>query len=186
MSPIHRPNPIISVFGASRLTPDHPGWAWAHRLGGLLAKAGYDVCTGGYEGAMEAVSRGAQEAGGHVVGVTMDIFEDGPNTFVSQEIRTADFFERLKFFTAHSAGYVVLHGGIGTLVELALVWNLKEVRLGDKPIVLVESAWRGLIGAMDRHLIYHSGSASHLLHLADTPEDAVRHLQSKISKPPPH
>ena len=69
---------MISVFGSSRAVPDDGLFKEGLEMGRLLGANGFDVTTGGYTGVMEAVSRGAAEAGAHVVGVTMSHFEDGP------------------------------------------------------------------------------------------------------------
>ena len=66
----------ITVFGGSAPQPGQPAYLEAQRLGELLAKAGYEVVTGGYMGVMEAVSRGAVEAGGRAIGVTCQEIED--------------------------------------------------------------------------------------------------------------
>jgi predicted Rossmann-fold nucleotide-binding protein len=53
---------IITVFGSSRPAEGHADYIEALELGRALAAAGFGVCTGGYSGVMEAVSRGAREA----------------------------------------------------------------------------------------------------------------------------
>src|SRR5439155_24551030 len=101
----------------------------ACELGGELARAGADVITGGYSGAMEACSQGAHHAGGHVVGVTVELFESrGPaNRYVRERLHTADRFERLRTIIEPADGYITLPGSIGTLTELFLTWTLLSV-----------------------------------------------------------
>ncbi len=66
----------ITVFGGAQPKEGTPAYEEARTLGTLLAQRGHTVLTGGYMGTMEAVSRGACEAGGHVIGVTcIDIEE---------------------------------------------------------------------------------------------------------------
>ena len=68
--------------------PGQPAYLEALHLGELLAKAGHEVVTGGYMGVMEAVSRGAAEAGGNVIGVTCKDIENwrpiDPNRWVTE------------------------------------------------------------------------------------------------------
>ena len=81
----------ISVFGGSKPKEGETAYSEAMELGKLLAQRGHTVLTGGYIGTMEAVSRGASEAGGHVIGVTCEDIEDWrgvrPNQWVKEEIR---------------------------------------------------------------------------------------------------
>jgi uncharacterized protein (TIGR00730 family) len=140
----------ITIFGSSRVRPGSPDYAQGLRLGQALAERGYDVVTGGYNGVMEAVSRGAKEAGGLVIGVTVDViarnFQLQPNSWLDQEIRTTALLERIDKLVELGNGYVVLPGGSGTLVELAAVWNLAAVgALHGKPIVVVGQTWERVL-----------------------------------------
>src|SRR5205809_6087626 len=89
----------ITVFGGSRVEPDSDEYHSAQELGRALAERGFSVVTGGYNGVMEAVSRGAKEAGGQVIGVTVEViarnFERAVNEWVDQEIQTTALLERI-------------------------------------------------------------------------------------------
>ncbi len=97
----------ITVFGSARPNPGDPDYAQAMQLGQMIAKAGHTVLTGGYVGTMEAVSRGANEAGGHVIGVTCDEVEKyrpgGANPWVMEEWHFRTLFERLPRFSLTNA-----------------------------------------------------------------------------------
>ena len=137
---------VVAVFGSGSAPPDHPVLAEAERLGQLLAEAGFTLMNGGYGGTMEAASRGAQQAGGNVIGVTMDLFTPGlqPNQWLTKERRVKDFFPRLKHLTGADA-FVVLRGGIGTLTEATLVWSLLQTgQVSPRPFVFVGEGWHGL------------------------------------------
>ena len=88
----------VAVFGSALAPPDHPVLAEAERMGQLLAQAGFTLMTGGYSGTMEAASRGAHQAGGHVIGVTMDLFAPRlqPNRWLTRERRVKDFFPQAR------------------------------------------------------------------------------------------
>src|SRR5258708_39008283 len=109
----------VTIFGGSRVEPDSDEYLAAQQLGRALAERGFSVVTGGYNGVMEAVSRGAKEAGGHVIGVTVDVsaknFERVPNAYVDKEVRTAALLERLDKLVALVAAYVERPGRQGTL-----------------------------------------------------------------------
>jgi uncharacterized protein (TIGR00730 family) len=143
----------VTVFGGSRVEPDSDEYLSAQELGRALAERGFSVVTGGYNGVMEAVSRGAHQAGGHVIGVTVDIIAKNPdrvpNSFVVQEVRTAALLERIDKLVELGAAYVVLPGGAGTLAELGVVWNLALLgALEDKPIVVVGTGWERVLRTM--------------------------------------
>jgi uncharacterized protein (TIGR00730 family) len=147
----------VTIFGGSRVEQDSDEYLAAQRLGQQLAQHGFDVVTGGYNGVMEAVSRGAHEAGGHVIGVTVDViarnFERVPNSFLSQEVRTAFLLERIDKLVELGAAYVVLPGGAGTLAELGIVWNLALFgALQDKPLIVVGRGWERVLKVMVEEL----------------------------------
>ena len=137
----------ISVFGGSSPKPQEPAYQEAYILGQLIGKAGHTVLTGGYIGTMEAVSRGAAEAGGHVIGVTCDEIESwrsvGPNPWVKEEIRIPTLRERVdKLISACDAAFA-LPGGVGTLVEIAVMWNMIQTQaITPRPLILIGQGWK--------------------------------------------
>ncbi len=168
---------IIAVFGGRHPVAGDPEYAAALRLGSLLTSATYAVMSGGYSGIMEAVSRGASEAGGTAIGVTMEIFGDlPPNRFLTREIRTRDFFGRLEILAAKAAGFIALRGGMGTLTEVSLIWNMLQTRTIDKkPMILVGNFWRPLLRSLAEHLVI-SASDLNLLNYVDNVDEAVDFL----------
>jgi uncharacterized protein (TIGR00730 family) len=147
----------VTIFGGSRVEPHTDEYLAALQLGKALAERGFSVVTGGYNGVMEAVSRGAKEAGGHVIGVTVEViarnFERLPNAFLDQEVRTAALLERIDKMVELGAAYVVLPGGAGTLAELGIVWNLALLgALQDKPIIVVGPGWERVLRTMIEQL----------------------------------
>jgi uncharacterized protein (TIGR00730 family) len=140
----------VTVFGGSQPKEGEASYAEAYELGKLLAQAGLTILTGGYIGTMEAVSRGANEAGGHVIGVTCDDIEAWrqvrPNAWVKEERRFATLDERLAELVRGCDAAIALPGGPGTLTEIALTWNLMIVRsMPVKPLVLVGAGWRSVL-----------------------------------------
>ncbi len=136
--------PLIAVYGSATARPGEPVYALALELGRALARAGADVMTGGYSGVMEACSRGALEAGGHTVGVTVELFEArGPvNAYVRERVHTRDLFERLRTIVTRADGFIVVPGSVGTLAELFLTWNLLAAGARPAvPLVLVGEPW---------------------------------------------
>ena len=170
----------ITVFGSSRPAPASDAYETARRLGELLARAGFRVATGGYAGTMEAVSRGAREAGGHTIGVTAEVFRSAANAWVAEEIRVKTWQERLFKLVELGAGYVVLPGGTGTLVELAVVWEwLNKGFLRAKPFVILGDFWLPVV-----HAIPASELHSNPILRAATPEEAVARLLDALGTTP--
>jgi uncharacterized protein (TIGR00730 family) len=143
----------ITVFGGSLPQPGSPAYQEAYELGSLIGKAGHTVLTGGYIGTMEAVSRGASEAGGHVVGVTCEEIEKWravkANAWVQEERRFNTLQERLNELVHACDAAIALPGGPGTLTEIALTWNLMIVAsIPKKPLILVGGGWKAVFDEM--------------------------------------
>ena len=173
MTPV---KPLITVFGGSRCKPDAAEYRDAVILGRLLAGRGFTVVCGGYGGTMEAVSRGAREAGGKVMGVTVELFRGTPNDFITQEHRAPDLYRRLQRLIHSSAGYVALRGGMGTLAEVAIVLNqLGAGILPPRPMILLGGCWPPVLGAWKQNLAVKPRDLQ-WVHFAGSPEDAVHRL----------
>ncbi|MFM8828515.1 MAG: LOG family protein, partial [Actinomycetota bacterium] len=110
----------------------------AGRAGRLLGEHGWTVATGGHDGAMAAVSRGAREAGAHVVGVTMPGPQGrSPNAWVAEERPADDLFARLRMLLDADA-WIAVAGGVGTLAEIAVAWNLMQnAHVAVRPLIVV-------------------------------------------------
>jgi uncharacterized protein (TIGR00730 family) len=142
-----RTTKVITVFGSSRPREGDGDYAEARALGAALAEQGFAVCSGGYGGVMEAVSRGAKEAGGRVIGVTADFFAMAKvNRWVDEEIRVASWEQRLFRLIELGDGFVACKGGTGTLVELAVVWEMLNKRvMAHKPFVVLGDFWQPVV-----------------------------------------
>lgn len=139
----------VSVFGGSQPKEGSSAYVEAQELGRRLAERGYVVLTGAYMGTMEAVSRGAAEAGGHVVGVTCEDIESwrpiGPNAWVREERRRKTLLDRLQGLIEGCDAALALPGGPGTLTEIALTWNLMIIgSLHRRPLILIGNGWQAI------------------------------------------
>lgn len=175
----------IAVFGSGSLPPDHPVLAQAERLGHLLAEEGFTVICGGYGGTMEAASRGAQQAGGQVIGVTMDLFTPRlqPNCWLTKERRVKDFFPRLKRLTG-ADGFVLLRGGIGTLTEATLTWSLLQTgQISPRPFIFVGDEWHRLFDAF-RAETFMTEKDFALATVVGSVDDALAVLKDALSPAP--
>jgi uncharacterized protein (TIGR00730 family) len=175
----------IALFGSGSAPADHPVLAQAERLGRLLAEAGFTLVCGGYGGTMAAASRGARQAGGQAIGVTMDLFSPRlqPNEWLTEEQRVSDFFPRLQRLTA-ADGFVALRGGIGTLTEVALTWSLLQTgQIPPRPFVFVGEEWPRLFAAFRAETFMGERDFA-LATVVDTVDQAVAVLQDALAPSP--
>jgi hypothetical protein len=175
----------VTVFGSSRPREGDADYEVARLLGRALAESGYSVCSGGYGGVMAAVSRGAKERGGKTYGVTAEFFKAKLNPWVDVEMRVKTWQERLFELIRVADGFVACKGGTGTLVELAVVWEMlnKSVMTG-KPFAVLGDFWQPILDRVREVELGHPapwGEANgRLVHVAATPEDVVRHFKEKL------
>ncbi len=174
----------ITVFGGAQPKEGSAAYEEARELGALLAQRGHAVLTGGYMGTMEAVSRGAHEAGGHVIGVTCVEIENWrgvrPNAWVREERRFQTLQERLNGLIQGCDAAIALPGGPGTLTEIALMWNLMIVEaLPRRPLVLVGEGWQSVLDQVFNQLgKYTPQHQRDLLQFAPDIHTAVRYLET--------
>jgi uncharacterized protein (TIGR00730 family) len=176
---------IISVFGSSRPRDGDHDYEQARALGRELAARGFRVCSGGYGGVMEAASRGAKESGGRTLAVTAEFFRHEANAWVDEVSAVATWQERLFELIRLGEGFVACKGGTGTLVELAVVWEmLNKGVLQGKPFVALGDFWTPIIERVREveadHNSRWSEAVNRLVHVAHTPADAVEHLAQKL------
>jgi uncharacterized protein (TIGR00725 family) len=179
---------IVTVFGSSRPREGDADYEEARVLGRALAKHGFAVCSGGYGGVMEAVSRGAKEAGGKTYGVTAEFFKDAKlNPWIDVEVRKSTWEERLFELIRMAHAFVACKGGTGTLVELAVVWEmLNKSVMSGKPFAVLGDFWKPVLDRVREVELGHPapwGEANgRLVHVAATPGDAASHLRSHLSQ----
>jgi uncharacterized protein (TIGR00730 family) len=141
---LRRPTPPrVAVFGGAWIEEDEPEYQEARRLGRWLAERSTHVVCGGYQGAMAAVCQGASDHGGTTVGVTISAWDDvvTVNPWLTHEIVARDLFARLPVITDADA-WVAFSGGVGTLHEVALCWNLVQTALArPRPLILLGEQW---------------------------------------------
>jgi uncharacterized protein (TIGR00730 family) len=177
----------VSVFGGSQPREGDEAYSEAQALGRLLAERGHVVLTGGYIGVMEAVSRGAHEAGGHVIGVTCVEIERwrprAANRWVKEEIKKETLIERLHTLIHESDAALALPGGAGTLTEIALMWNLMIVEsMHRRPLILVGDGWQSTFDQFFRELdSYTSAPQREILRFAHDVQTAVKMLEGRES-----
>jgi uncharacterized protein (TIGR00730 family) len=174
----------VSVFGGAQPREGDAAYTEALNLGRMLAERGHTVLTGGYIGTMEAVSRGANEAGGHVIGVTCEDIElwrkVRANSWVKEEIRKKTLVERLHTLIHESDAAFALAGGAGTLAEISLMWNLMIVEsLHRRPLILIGRGWQSTFDQFFTEFnSYMTVPQREILKFAEDVQTAVNQLES--------
>jgi uncharacterized protein (TIGR00730 family) len=172
----------VAIFGGSQPQPAEPAYEDARLLGRLLAEAGHTVLTGGYIGTMEAASRGASEAGGHVIGVTCEEIErwrpGRANRWVAEERRVTTLHERLLALIDGCDAAIALPGGPGTLLEISLMWNRMLINaIAARPLILTGESWRQVFMTLyEAHSRYIPAAQRKLLIFAANASAAVQQL----------
>jgi uncharacterized protein (TIGR00725 family) len=170
----------VAVFGACHAPEGSTRYAFAYELGQQLGQAGIEVLNGGYDGTMEASSRGARENGVRTIGITcpsvVKTFRGpvAPNPYLEIALPTPNLTARINAMMQLSGGYVALDGGTGTLAELAIIWEyVSKGLIAPRPIVLASPSWTCLTEPLRN---YRQSSTTYV-HSADTPEQVVAILQ---------
>jgi uncharacterized protein (TIGR00730 family) len=171
----------IGVMGSARLTESDDWWGRAHQLGVLLAGKGFVIVTGGYGGLMAAVSRGAHEMGGRVIGLPMQHWTNvEPNQWNADLRWSSNYGTRLNHLLSCD-GVIALPGGVGTLSEMSIVWAASQTEERALPLVLLGECWLPVMQAIRENLIV-SDADLNLLRFAANPEDAVREIQMGLQE----
>jgi uncharacterized protein (TIGR00725 family) len=149
LQPSRRDRYRVTIFGSARAKPGSPPYEETKRVASALAAMGCDIITGGGPGLMQAANEGAAAAPERAqsVGIRVDLpFEQNVNAFVSQAFEHRTFFTRLHQFVLSSDAYIVAPGGIGTVLETTMIWQLLQVRhLQGTPLILVGRMWPGFV-----------------------------------------
>ena len=168
---------IITVFGTRKANEGDAAFEQAFWLGRALAQADFALANGGYGGTMLAAAKGANEAGGRVIGVTCRAFKRSrANPYITEERPTETLAERLATLIALGEAYVVLSGGTGTLLELADVWEHKNKGFMDKPILLPGDFWMPLVQMMSGQ----DARCRACVHVVNDADEAVGFLKERL------
>ena len=149
----------VSIFGSSRIRVGDPIYDEVKKLSYELAHLGVDIVTGGGPGLMEAANAGAVEGqiDSHSRSFGLPIHlptEESANPFVDRVFKHRTFFSRLHHFVRLSSAFIVMPGGVGTCLELFMIWQLLQVKhIKQHPLILVGNMWGGLIEWMHETMV---------------------------------
>ncbi|HEY7284244.1 MAG TPA: LOG family protein [Vicinamibacterales bacterium] len=190
LRPTKRERYRVAIFGSARAKPGTFVYDEVKRIAAAFASMGCDIVTGGGPGLMQAANEGATLGGAPgSVGIRVELpFEQDVNPFVEQAFEHETFFTRLQHFVIASDAFVVVPGGIGTVLETLMIWQLLQVRhVDDVPLILVGKMWRGLVdwardSMLDPRLALANAEDLKIPRCLDTADEAiavVRDLHAK-------
>jgi len=170
----------ITAFGSSRIAVNDPRFHDVEELCKKLAEHGYDGLTGGHQGMMAAFSQGIRAGGGHVRGITLECFPTPPNNTFSEEIRAHDFFSRMQHLIEDCDAWLVLPGGLGTLSELAMSWDLRAINiLKNRPLILYGDMWPDIVSTLQDSLIMSVDHGFDILSLCSNHDEVLKALEAQ-------
>ncbi|HEY7169963.1 MAG TPA: LOG family protein [Vicinamibacterales bacterium] len=181
LRPSKRDRYRVAIFGSARAQPGTFVYDEVKRAAAAFAAMGCDIVTGGGPGLMQAANEGASQSGAPgSVGIRVELpFEQDVNPFVVQAYEHETFFTRLQHFVIASDAFVVVPGGIGTVLEMLMIWQLLQVQHVDNvPLILVGKMWRGLVdwtkaSMLDERLALASPKDLDIPRVVDTADEAI-------------
>lgn len=167
----------ITIFGSALPKEGEEQYQFAYNLGSELAKNGYNICTGGYKGIMEAASKGAYDNGGLVYGVTVEGWENQPNPFITIEVREKKLFERIEKLLELGDAYIILQGGTGTMLEFAAAWEYANKKLQQsKQIIAHSQMWEEIASVINNQMLLENRRTD-LIKYCNSVNDIVEYLK---------
>jgi len=149
IKPSKRDSYRVTIFGSARAKPGTVAYEETKRVAKALGEMGCDIITGGGPGLMQAANEGSEGAAdkSRSMGIRVDLpFEQEVNPFVELGYEHRTFFTRLHHFVLASDAFIVAPGGIGSVLETLMIWQLLQVgHLEDTPLILVGRMWPGLV-----------------------------------------
>ncbi|MFQ5345775.1 MAG: LOG family protein [Mariprofundus sp.] len=172
--------PRLAAFGSSRIGPEAAIYQDVFDLSRKIAQTGWDGMTGGHQGMMAAFSEGMHAGGRHIRGITLERFPTPPDNTLSEEIRARDFFERMGTMIEQAQAWLVLPGGLGTLAELAMSWDLVAIRvLEPRPLLLYGDMWQPVISTLSEQLVLSTERAFETIQICHSHEDVLNALNKR-------
>ncbi|MDQ6982068.1 MAG: LOG family protein [Mariprofundus sp.] len=166
--------PRIAAFGSSRIMPESAVYQDVFKLSETIAVAGWHGITGGHQGMLAAFSEGMHTGGAHIRGITLERFPTPPENTLSEEIRARDFFERMGTMIEQARAWLVLPGGLGTLAELAMTWDLLAIHvLEPRPLILYGDMWQPIINTLSEQLVLSADRAFETIQICNSHQDVL-------------
>ena len=173
-------NRTITIFGSSIPQVGDKEYMDAYYIAKELAKGGFNICSGGSLGIMDAVSKAAYEEGRTAIGVTVKIFNSQTTEYLTKEIKCDTIYERLDNLISIGDAYIVLPGGTGTLLELSFVWELLNKNVMNiKPFASLGVMWKNIVDIMEER-VKSEGRAEGLIKNFTNPDEIIQFIKDSV------
>ncbi len=170
----------ITVFGSSIPQPGEKDYEEAYLVGRKLAENGFNVCTGGAMGIMDAVSKGASEIGAEAIGITVAMFNSKTSKYLTTEVKCDTLFERLDNLITSGDGFIILPGGTGTLLEISLVWEMFNKGISEiKPVACLGEMWSKIVAPMEERVRYEK-RRENIINCYNTVDEVINFITSEL------
>ncbi len=175
--------PAVTIYGSAQLKADDELYAQTEDIAYRLGQLGFSIITGGGPGVMEAANKGALKAGVASVGLNIKLPEEQiGNIHTTKSITFHHFFIRKVMLVKYATAFIIMPGGLGTLVELTEVLTLMQTQMIKPfPVILFDGAyWQGLLdwlkgSVLKRQFIFEDDFQ--LLRVCEHPEEVVEAVQ---------
>ena len=139
-------NKAITSFGTAFINPDDSLYFEIEKIGKYISEADCSICSGGYSGSMEAISKGAISAGGYTVGIGVKGNNSRPNDYLKEFIQAENLMERILMLINKADAYVIFRGGTGTLLEISATLELMNKKaMPEKKMIFYTDFWSSMI-----------------------------------------
>jgi uncharacterized protein (TIGR00730 family) len=159
LRPTRRDRYRVTIFGSARVAKDHWVYTAVRDVAAELTRLDCDIVTGGGPGLMQAANEGVHLVSPNAphgsMGIRVDLpFEQDVNAFVTEAFEHGTFFTRLHHFVLVSDAFVVVPGGIGTVLETMMIWQLLQVqKLHGTPLILAGRMYAELVDWCRRSML---------------------------------
>lgn len=145
--------------------PGEEEYEAAYQLGEILGENGFSVCTGGYQGIMDAVSKGVVEKGQESIGITVNIFGAKVSEHLTKNIECDSLFERIEKLISYGDAFIILRGGTGTLLEFSVLWEMiNKNLLNEKLVACHGEMWESILSTIDDRMKFEGRKHGMIFH----------------------
>lgn len=139
-------NRVITSFGSAFIKENDSLFKEITEIGKVIGQCGWSVCSGGYYGSMEAISKGVKSAGGKTTGIGVKGWTAIPNQYIDEAILMPNLMERIVELVTIADAYIIFKGGTGTLVEISVALELMNKNaMPQKPMIFYTDFWKNVI-----------------------------------------
>lgn len=178
----------VSIFGDAEAKKTDQHYIDAYNTAKLLAENGYIIVNGGGGGVMLAATLGAKEAGGKVEIVILDPkkkpknyegFNETNYDLADKIIKTKDYPARLGKLIEVGDAFVIFNGGVGTLSEVGLTWQMAKFEYGKhEPLIFFGEQLKEIVSELILRFKYDPIEKK-LYEIVLTPEEVLKTLKDK-------